>query len=80
MYSDLQEIYHISERAAALPRQLLLFSRNQPVDLIPLNMNLTIEDMTKMLDRLLGAEISLSMVQGSYLLMVKADKGTWSRS
>jgi CheY-like chemotaxis protein len=48
-----------SERAASLTRQLLMFGRRQMMQLKPLDLNKVIENMTKMLKRLIGEHISL---------------------
>jgi PAS domain S-box-containing protein len=53
------EIGEASQRAAALTRQLLLFSRKEKLLLRELNLNESIGDMTKMLRRILGEDIQL---------------------
>ena len=46
-----------TERAAALTRRLLAFSRRQPLEARPLDVNRLITDMTEMLQRTLGETI-----------------------
>ena len=62
-----------SERAAALTRQLLTFSRKQIVQRKPLNLNTTISRMQSMLSRLLGETIRLDWQPAPALPAVNAD-------
>jgi two-component system cell cycle sensor histidine kinase/response regulator CckA len=48
-----------SERAASLTRQLLMFGRRQVMQPKPLDLNKVVENMTKMLKRLIGEHITL---------------------
>ena len=76
VYHDLKEIQVAVDRAANLTKQLLMFSRKQPMAFIPLNFNKVIEDLFKMLHRLIGEDIGINTHFDSRLRMVKADKGT----
>ncbi|MCK5146112.1 PAS domain S-box protein [bacterium] len=76
LYSDLQEIYKASQRAAELTSQLLLFSRKQPMRLVSLNVNNIIEDLLKMLHRLIGEDVEIITNLASELKYVKADRGS----
>jgi len=71
----LQEVEKAGEKAAALTRQLLAFSRRQVLQLGPLDLNRTIDDLMKMLHRLIGENIDLQLSPGSALWMVNADRG-----
>ncbi len=68
------EIEKAGERAAALTRQLLAFSRQQILTLTVLNMNELVADMQKMLPRLIGADIAVSVAMGEDLGSVKVDR------
>jgi light-regulated signal transduction histidine kinase (bacteriophytochrome) len=57
--ADVSEILKATERAATLTLQLLAFSRRQVLRLELLNVNSVIEDMVKILRRLLGESISV---------------------
>ena len=57
--SDIKEIYEAGERAALLTKQLLAFSRQQIVDPRALDINLIIENLEKMLVRVIGEDIEL---------------------
>ena len=62
-------------RAADLTRQLLAFSRQQVLEAKVLDLNQVLAGMEKMLGRLLGADIELTMLHASGLWNVKADPG-----
>src|SRR5438445_132201 len=56
---DADAIGEAAERAAALTRQLLAFSRKQRLERRTMDLNTAIVDMAKMLHRLIGANISV---------------------
>jgi signal transduction histidine kinase/ActR/RegA family two-component response regulator len=57
--ADLGEVRHAAERAAGLTNQLLAFSRQQVVQPRVVSLNQVIGDMLKMLQRLIGEQVSL---------------------
>jgi two-component system, cell cycle sensor histidine kinase and response regulator CckA len=59
---DLQEIVVAAERASALTRQLLAFSRKQAINPIPLSLNAVVEELEPMLRRLITANITIRTV------------------
>jgi PAS domain S-box-containing protein len=71
---DLGEILNAAESAASLTRQLLAFSRRQPLELRILNLNVVISGMEQMLSRLLGEHIILTTQLAPTLGRVNADK------
>jgi PAS domain S-box-containing protein len=71
--SDIQEIARAGERAADLTRQLLAFSRRQVLELRVLDLGLAVLAMEKMLRRLLGPEIELSLVPSGKTCRARAD-------
>ena len=71
----LDQILKAANRAASLTRQLLAFSRRQVLQPRPLDLNVIVADTHKMLGRLIGEDISLSLKQGSGLGTVNADPG-----
>ena len=73
--ADLEEIDRGVERAAALTRQLLMFSRRQVMQPKMLDLNLIIEELLKMLRRVIGEDIRLEWVPGNPLGAVQADAG-----
>ena len=70
-----EEIRTASQRAVVLTRQLLAFSRRQVLLPRVLNLNEVIANLERMLQRLIGEDIELSLVQGENLGSVKADPG-----
>lgn len=59
--AKVQTIHEAGNRAATLTRQLLAFSRKQVVQLAPCSLNQLILDLTKMLGRMIGEDISLEV-------------------
>ena len=70
-----EEIEKASQRAVALTRQLLAFSRQQVLEPAVVNLNTLVSDMEKMLPRLIGEDIELKLMLDSDLGQVKADRG-----
>jgi PAS domain S-box-containing protein len=68
------EIEKAGERAAALTRQLLAFSRQQILTPTVLNLNTLVADMQKMLPRLIGEDITVNIKLGDELRCVRADR------
>jgi PAS domain S-box len=71
----LGDIKKATERAANLTRQLLAFSRRQVFNLKVINLNFILEDLGKMLRRIIGEEIELITSFADDLGRVKADPG-----
>lgn len=69
------EIRKAGDRAAALTRQLLAFSRKQLLQPTELNLNAVVADIEKMLGRLIGEDIDLATSLDPALGSVKADPG-----
>jgi signal transduction histidine kinase len=70
-----KEISAAAQRAAALTRQLLLFSRKQTMELSDLDLNQSIGEMTKMLQRSLGEAVQLQFNFAKQPLFLHADAG-----
>jgi PAS domain S-box-containing protein len=70
---DIQEIHTAGERAAALTRQLLAFSRQQVLEPRVLALNKILLGMDRMTRRLLGEDIVLQIVPGENLRPVRVD-------
>ncbi|MCF8083795.1 MAG: response regulator [Deltaproteobacteria bacterium] len=75
LYEILKEIKDAGERAARLTRQLLAFSRKQILQPEILNLNQVVEEMDKMLVRLIGEPVELKTLLAPDLGLVKADPG-----
>ncbi len=74
VHNSVEQIRKAAERASALTRQLLAFSRQQVLETRILDLNLIVEDMVKMLPRLLGEDIELQASLDPALGAVKADQ------
>ena len=70
-----QEIANAAQRATALTRQLLAFSRKQMLAPKVLDLNEVVTENLKMLTRMIGEDIDLVMVPGQSIGAVKADPG-----
>jgi two-component system cell cycle sensor histidine kinase/response regulator CckA len=72
---DVEEIKAAAFRAAGLTRQLLTFSRKQVPETRVLDVNAVVENLEKMLRRLIGEDVKLEVSLGSGLGAVRADPG-----
>jgi two-component system, cell cycle sensor histidine kinase and response regulator CckA len=73
LYKKLLEIKMAGERSADLTRQLLAFARKQTISPKVIDINETVEDMTRMLQRLIGEDIELAWLPGENVWPVKMD-------
>jgi len=71
---ELQEVLTASSRASDLTRQLLAFSRNQPLEFKNIDLNQLIEGLLKMLRRLIGEDIRIETALADDLWLVRADR------
>jgi signal transduction histidine kinase len=72
---QLQEIILAAERAGALTRRLLMFSRKQPVQRRALDLTEVVSGMTRLLQRALGESIPLALDSPPKLPPVHGDAG-----
>ena len=72
---DVEEIRRAAQRAAALTRQLLAFSRKQILQPTLLDLNSVVSEMERMLLRVLGEDILLETRLDPDLGFVRADHG-----
>ncbi|MGA9248847.1 MAG: ATP-binding protein, partial [Candidatus Acidiferrales bacterium] len=70
-----EEIEKAGQRAAALTRQLLAFSRQQVLAPAVIDLNSLISEMEKMLPRLIGENIEINLSLDPAIGRVKADHG-----
>ncbi len=69
------EIIRAADRAANLTQQLLLFSRKQTLKPVHLDLNEVVSNTTKMLQRILGEDVSLTTNYAANLPVILADRG-----
>lgn len=74
-HKDAVEIAEAAERATALTRQLLAFSRKQVLQPKLLDMNTVVSEMGKMLHRLIDQNIEVDLRPAAALWPVKVDRG-----
>ncbi len=74
-YDDVEEIRRAAQRAAALTRQLLIFSRRDVVRPRVLDVNAVLEDVDKLLRRAIGEHVALETRAADDLWPVEADSG-----
>lgn len=75
LYAYLNQIKDAGRRAADLTRQILVFSRQQMLEMKPLDLNPIISQFEPMLRRLIGEDIDLQIRLTANLPPLKADKG-----
>ncbi len=73
LHEDLTEIHKAAERSADLTRQLLAFARKQAIVPKVLNLNETVEDMFKILQRLVGEDVDVIWQPDREIWPVKLD-------
>ncbi|HXP79751.1 MAG TPA: PAS domain S-box protein [Verrucomicrobiae bacterium] len=73
------EIQNAGKRAASLTQQLLAFSRKQVFEPQILDLKTIVAEAAKMLERLIGEDITLDIVSVQQMGMVKADRGQIER-
>src|SRR6266567_3320556 len=71
----LGQIIAAAERAANLTRQLLAFSRKQSMQFRPLGLNQVVENLSKMLNRIIGEDIEVQCSYDPHLPFGNADVG-----
>ncbi|MGA8386582.1 MAG: response regulator [Pseudolabrys sp.] len=72
-FKDIMQIKQNANRAAALVRQLLAFSRKQTLRPQVLDLGETLSDLGMLLKRLIGEKVALEIVHGRDLWPVKVD-------
>src|SRR4029077_8877820 len=73
------EIQNAGKRAASLTQQLLAFSRKQVLEPQAFDLNTIVDEAGKMLERLIGEDISLEIVPARQIGTVKADRSQIER-
>ena len=78
-FTDLMQIKQNANRAANLVRQLLAFSKQQTLQPQVLNISEALSELTVLLQRLVGINISLDIIHGRDLSPIKVDKGQFEQ-
>jgi len=74
--SNLEQIQKAAESASILTSQLLLFSREQPMEFKYLNLNTTIQGLLKMMQRIIGEDVQIKTELEPDLWKINADIGS----
>ncbi len=74
-HEELEQVMKAAERATTLVRQLLAFSRRQVLELRDLDLSEVINDLAKMMRRVIGEHIALEIHSQPGLMSVRADRG-----
>ena len=75
-YRALEQIRIASSRAADLTRKMLMFSRRHMSKFEPVEINAVIEDLLKMLTRVIGEDIEIGTQLSKDLPKINGDKGS----
>jgi PAS domain S-box-containing protein len=75
LHASVRKIIEVAERAAALTRQLLAFSRKQILYPRVIDLNIMLTNLENMLQRLLGEDLDLDLDLASGPAAVRADPG-----
>ncbi len=75
VYKKIDSIVTSVLLASKLTRQLLLFSRGQRFELVPLNINKLVADLLLMISRIIGEGITISTELDPGLWVIEADEG-----
>jgi two-component system cell cycle sensor histidine kinase/response regulator CckA len=73
-YPDLMQIQQNTNRAAALVRQLLAFSRKQTLQFETLDLHDLLADAIHLLNRLVGERVTLTLRHGADMPPIRSDK------
>jgi signal transduction histidine kinase/ActR/RegA family two-component response regulator len=71
----MSDISQNAERATALTRQLLAFSRRQSFEVKDVDMNVVVGNLTRMLNRILGEDVDVELHYAPRPAYVRADPG-----
>ncbi len=72
---DIEEVLRAGERGAVLTRQLLVFGRRQVLRPERLDLNQVVSDVARLLGRVIGEDVALSVELGSDIGTLVADRG-----
>lgn len=78
-FADIMQIKQNANRAANLVRQLLAFSRKQPLQPKELNCTDHLTELSHLLTRLIGESIQFNLVHGRDLGVVRVDPGQFDQ-
>jgi signal transduction histidine kinase/HAMP domain-containing protein len=71
----IEAIYEAGQKASTLTRQLLAFSRKQILEMLVINLNSLLDNLTKMLARMIGENVKIRMLLEPSSGNIMADPG-----
>ncbi len=71
--NSIRGIQQAAKRAANLTSQLLAFSRKQPIQVTSIDLNRVVQEMTQMLQRIVGEDVRMEMQLAPGLVPTKGD-------
>ncbi len=75
LYSNLEEIEKATDRAADVTHKLLAFSRQQVIEPQDIELNRLVLDLGKMLHRIIGENVEMSIITAPDVGLVKVEPG-----
>jgi two-component system cell cycle sensor histidine kinase/response regulator CckA len=78
-FADIMQIKQNANRAANLVRQLLAFSRKQPLQPKELNVTDELTELSHLLTRLIGESIEFRLIHGRDLGLIRVDPGQFDQ-
>jgi two-component system, cell cycle sensor histidine kinase and response regulator CckA len=72
---QLEELRSLTNRAARLTQQLLVFARRQVMQFTTLDLSIVVSEVMKMLGRLIGEQVTIRLEWNAHALWVEADAG-----
>jgi PAS domain S-box-containing protein len=75
LVKNIEQIRQAAERAANLTGQLLLMSRRQPMEFSDVNVNESVKNLLRMLERLIGEDIAIETELATDPWRVRGDSG-----
>jgi two-component system cell cycle sensor histidine kinase/response regulator CckA len=78
-FADIMQIKQNANRAANLVRQLLAFSRKQPLQPKELNVTDELTELSHLLTRLIGESIEFKLIHGRELGLIRVDPGQFDQ-
>ena len=79
MVPEIRQVRELADRATGLTKQMLTFSRRQPLHPVPLHLNALIQGSLSMLVRLIGEDIRLTFQADTDRDLIRADQSQIER-
>ena len=74
LHADIEQIYAVTDRANELTRQMLLFGRKQPAQLVPASLDAIVEGLRPVIERTAGERVRVDLRLAPNLRPVRANR------